>query len=206
MAAVAIAPMELAHLDLWETEIQPAIREMPDRADADWRWRTLAGPYITASPSFQSMTFAAMTLGVSSSRFIPCGLLLLIKNAPYLRDQRRRSTYVWYLTRAPSSVLGARGLLSPAQIPKFPGVLLLDAAICISLNSGWEGRVGLHAAPEGGDKLLRFYTDNGMLALDAKRPAPKALRALDEPDNDGRFFFHDENTATSAIASANPWR
>jgi hypothetical protein len=46
---------------------------------------------------------------------------------------------------------------SAATFSSSLGATLIDCPIVLSLNAGLDGRIGLHAARAGGQRLLDFY-------------------------------------------------
>ncbi len=75
----------------------------------------------------------------------------------------------------------------------------MDVAITHSYNCGLSGLIGLHADEEGGDALMKWYgapQKGGMSSLPKGQPLPPGVRRL--RGNDGRYFYHDDATASSA--------
>jgi hypothetical protein len=62
----------------------------------------------------------------------------------------------------------------------------LDIAVTVSLNGAARGRLWLHAAPEGGRRLMQWYENQGLEHVDgdATLPGPR----LGGRQNDGRYF------------------
>ena len=65
------------------------------------------------------------------------------------------------------------------------GKIGLDIAVTHAFNHDLEGRTELHAAPEGGERLVSWYKNQGMKMFpkDGKLPLGRQLRG-----NDGRYF------------------
>ncbi len=61
----------------------------------------------------------------------------------------------------------------------------------LSFHQGLRGLIGLHAAAAGGEGLLDLYRRCGLLQLPQSAALPPAIRR----DNDGRFFYADEEAA-----------
>jgi hypothetical protein len=100
---------------------------------------------------------------------------------------RRERIFVWYLADAPRDlyVLGWR-------IPPIQGVprALIDCAPQQGFDLGCDGSTLLHAAPEGGDKLIRFYgTGCGMTRVLPGSPAVSTSRYLLGQAVDRYFHF-----------------
>ena len=120
---------------------------------------------------------------------------IVIEEYPYLDiEHPGESNFMWFMSAADAQVLAAEfGMSHPPAL----GRVLLDNAIVLSQNAGLEGRIGLHAAPAGGDGLLVMYGRCGLMRLPATAVLPPAVRRR----NDGRFFYADERVAeTLAVA------
>jgi hypothetical protein len=88
----------------------------------------------------------------------------------------------------------------------------MDVALTESYNRRLTGRLGLHAAPRGGDKLLNWYESpggGGMKRLPPTSALPAGARSAIgrvklmirgnlRTRNDGRYFYHDETSAFTA--------
>ena len=71
------------------------------------------------------------------------------------------------------------------------GRVLLDIAIVLSQNAGFDGKIGLHAAAAGGEALLAMYENCGLTRLPAVATLPQPIHR----NNDGRYFYADEVVA-----------
>jgi hypothetical protein len=118
---------------------------------------------------------------------------LLVERYPDLHDPERESVFLWYLSPAPEEFFqSGRGRV----LECFPKALMavgMDMAITHSYNVMRRGRVGLHAAPKGGQALFDWYSDparGGMISI-----PPAGRLAGGWRRNDGRYFYHDEITA-----------
>lgn len=197
-----VAALTPEHVLWWQAEIQPVIDRDPTRADNGWNWLLvapftfLAGTAITHGP-------AGYCVGIvdeeSEDGFVPCALLTLVGRMRALDDHRKRSAFVWFLTTAPEAAL--RRLESPPMgrddVPKRLGTIALDVAVTHSFNTGRRGLVALHAAPEGGERLLAWYRKQGMTALQEGKRLPRGFRRLIAP-NDGRYCYFTKRAAEQA--------
>jgi hypothetical protein len=109
------------------------------------------------------------------------------------------SDFVWFISAADPDVLATN--LSLSRPPSLARIML-DNAIVLSQNAGFDGRIGLHAAAAGGESLLALYEHCGMLRLPATAALPLAIRRK----NDGRFFHADETAAEVLAALLDPDR
>jgi len=131
-------------------------------------------------------------------------MVLLVEAYPHLPDPIYESVFVWYATRCPDEVLRQALHVTPDRIPKRLMAITIDLAITHSYNLMLEGRLGLHAAPEGGRELLKKYEQLGMLRLDPSKPLPSGIRSL--LGNDGNYFFHSESSALAASQRLDKYR
>lgn len=124
--------------------------------------------------------------------FLPCVMVALVERYQALDDNRRSCVFLWYLSTAPAPLL-SRFLGGPA--PKLLGQAGLDIGRTRSFLLEYEGRVGLHADPGGGDPLLDWYERQGMTRLPATAPAVSVVRP-----NDGRYFYYTPERARQTHA------
>jgi hypothetical protein len=90
----------------------------------------------------QSMYVQLLVRG--NGQMVPIAQMILSAGYPFLADKTLRSVYLWYLAAAPESYL------SNFRIPKVRVLpYLLDTAIQVSFQLGFEGRICLHAASSG---------------------------------------------------------
>lgn len=162
----------------WTDLVQaPFIRGDAKRADRDWDWRwqipLLAfGGGLARRPRMFQLCLAADDF--------PVGMLALLENERWIGDHTQSAVYVWYLAGAPAAAVADRGA------PKWLTTAMLDVAVAVGLNGAAQGRLWLHAAPEGGTPLLDWYRGRGLeqVSGDVILPGPR----LAERVNDGRYF------------------
>jgi len=116
------------------------IREGSEHGHWDWRnkiWSTESGRHRLVA-----IERCGDVQGLMAILSQPCPTALGVEGSPVL--------YVDYLEVAPWNL---KGLPSP---PRFLGVstLLIAEAVRLSIDSGWQGRVGLHSLPQA----ERFYS------------------------------------------------
>lgn len=150
----------------WENEWMPALRtavegmraaglerdQFPQSSHWNWRRKVEHFKDLLANPCFSVMC-QGMTQGM---------MILDTLHAARLASQHRKPIiYVEYLENAPWNRRH-----QPGDQPRFCGVgsLLMRAAIELSRQEGFKGRVGLHALPQS----IRFYVNHcGMVDLGA---------------------------------------
>lgn len=162
----------------WEALVHaPYIRVDCARPDRDWDWvweipiLTFAVGVVRRPRIFQ--------LSLAHDDF-PLGMIALLENERWPADHGLPAVYVWYVTAAPNAAVVERGH------PKLRTAATLDIAVTIGLNGAASGRLWLHAAPEGGDTLLRWYVDKGLENVATHISLPSGL--LVPRENDGRYF------------------
>jgi hypothetical protein len=184
----------------WDQWIQPFVNRVEGpQADKGWRWplkwaqTLLIGGLLDQQPR-------GFVVGVQpdAGLFVPCIIMSFVENYPYLPDNSKSSLFLWFVSRAPDAYLLKALHVSADRVPKLLMQIASDAAITHSFHLGHEGRIGLHAAPEGEEPLIRKYQhDCGMLRLPEDSPLPLGFRRWMAP-NRGRYFYHSEETALAA--------
>ncbi len=203
---IRVTEMTLKHAAWWHENVQPSIdRSDKIRADKGWRWpRIVATRRLAAGLLLQRPT--GLVAGVLRNReFLPVCMLLLVEAYPYFADPDQESVFVWYATRCPDDVLQRALRARPDRVPKRLMEITLDLAVTHSYNLMLQGRLGLHAAREGGEDLCRKYEQLGLNRLDRSKPLPPGIRAW-VLGNDGNYFFHSEESALEASQRLDNYR
>ncbi len=80
----------------------------------------------------------------------------------------------------------------------------LDVAVVVSLRGAAQGRLWLHAAPEGGGRLLEWYQARGLERVPRTTilPGPR----IGTRHNDGRYFRLTEESAKTVMHSLDEYR
>jgi hypothetical protein len=165
------------------------------RADRDWDWRwqipmlTFGGGMARRPRMFQ--------LCLAADDF-PLAMISLLENERWIGDHSQSAVYLWYLAGAPAKAVERCGK------PKLLTAAALDIAVSVSLNGPAQGRLWLHAAPEGGDTLVNWYHSRGLEAVpkNSSLPGPR----LSERINDGRYFRLTPTTARVASSMMDGYR
>jgi len=125
---------------------------------------------------------------------------ILIDDYPHLDiEDPSQSNFVWFISAGDSGVLSKEfGVSDPPSL----GRALLDCAIVLSENAGFDGRIGLHSAPQGGQRLLDFYVKCGLTNLPKEASLPVSVTRR----NDGRFFCAGVSAAAALAAILDPDR
>ncbi len=89
----------------------------------------------------------------------PIGMVSILETERWPEEPSLPAVFAWYLTGAPASAVLAHGA------PKLLMAAALDVAVTVSLNGPSEGRLWLHASPEGGQKLVDWYAARGLEPL-----------------------------------------
>lgn len=163
-------------IDLHYKHWQQGLLDEDVRADVGWNWLKiyrLAGLHNVASraPGSKSGTALAWCLVISdasSGKQFPVGMLTVVpKFSCNVNNDIRQRTFAWYLSDAPTEVYDA------LKIERIRGVAtaLIDTAIQSGLDLKGDGTLLLHADPEGGTKLVKFYGQKcGMMQLPNPHP------------------------------------
>ena len=171
-------------IDYWCAVIQPEINKDQTRADCNWNWKLFTtfhsriGKLLNQKPKF-------FTIGVikNISDFIPLSLIMVTEKYPYLINKQEQSSFIWYMSTAPKKIYDT--ILQGDDVLKL-GLHCIDVGITSSYNNFNFGRIGLHAAPKGGSRLMAFYEDKCKLKKLNKNVNISVIR-----QNDGRYFYSD---------------
>ncbi len=182
-----IAKQTKRQREIWHAFYQPVInRRAEERTDKGWNWPRLHQYADRLGNSYDELTFAVEHQGLA----VPIALILLHKTFPYLPDQSQKSSYLWFFSTAPNSVLGT--MLPDEKIPTGIGKAVLHTVIARSLTHGHSGRIGLHAAISN-PKLERWYERSGLLRLEKSIKLQFQFSRKQtinrEKINDGRYFY-----------------
>ena len=192
--------MTLDHVKWWQSEIQPVIDDLPNRADKYWNLVLIAasssfiGKFISRKP-------IGITIGIKvDEHFVPEVLMQLVSKFPYFDTPNKKSSFVWYLSVAPKeALLHLKDVkLDPKDLPKRIGSIALHTALVYSMNHAFKGRVILHADDDGGDQLLDWYVARGMETFPEEADLNMGLRGIIVP-NDGRYCYYSDTAALDEI-------
>jgi hypothetical protein len=138
------------------------------------------------------------TIGMKvEEKFMPCALIFMAENYPHLPEGTKACSFIWFMATLPEEVYQKNGLGN--LIPKL-GTACLDIGVTTSFNNSNDGLMGLHASPEGKERLVEFYQKQGMSRL-----VPNKKISLMRK-NDGRYFFYDSIDALHMSRSCDIWR
>jgi len=184
----------------WHRWVQPFVNAVEGpQADKGWRWPLKWAETVLVGSLFGQQP-RGFVVGVQPDErsFVPCIMMSIVEDYPYLPDNSQSSLFVWYLSRAPDRYLQAALHAGPDAVPKLLMQIAVDIAIVHSFHLGFGGRIGLHAAPAGENILLNKYRhDCGMVRLSEDVLLPPGFRRVMAP-NRGRYFYHSEETALAA--------
>jgi len=174
---------------------RPFIEGDDTRADRDWDWRweiplIAFGGGLARRPRMFQLCRAADDF--------PLAMVALLENERWIEDHSKPAVYLWYLAGAPGSAFAGR------DAPKLLSAAALDIAITVSLSGPPNGRLWLHAAPEGGDALLKWYSGRGLIHVPrgTSLPGPRISQRL----NDGRYFVLTPAAAVLAYDAMSSYR
>ena len=185
---IRVALMQSRDASFWHARVQPIIRASTEvRADKKWDWRIFRR-VLPLSQRLQRRRCLALTTFAENANgdAVPVAMHLLIERYAHLPDHAQRATFIWFLCGMPKEGYSQFDI---GGVPSM-GRVCIDIALTASKYLGNFGRIGLHAAPAGGDRLRAFYENHcKLLNLDTSSPLP-ALHA-----NDGGFFYTERELA-----------
>lgn len=180
----------------WITQVhEPFIEGDAIRADADWDW-DVEIPLLTFRIGMRRRPRMLQLYAIDGD--FPLGMVALLENERWIADRRRSASFLWYLSGAPASAFEGR------PVPKMITAATIDMAVTISLNGAADGRLWLHAAPEGGDRLLEWYKERGLEQVPQTTKLPGPL--VGPRRNDGRYFRLTQSRARVVSARLNEYR
>jgi hypothetical protein len=153
---IRITDMNAGDAMWWDRRIGPHHLRDRTRADRYWAWSVLLPMCHLVQLAKRRYCRPLVTwVRADDGRFVRAGMSMLIDAYPHLDVlDPSDSSFVWFISAADSAVLTSQfGVSDPPSL----GRVLLDSPIVISHNAGFGGRTGLHAAPQGGHRLLAFY-------------------------------------------------
>ncbi|WP_338499423.1 hypothetical protein [Delftia tsuruhatensis] len=176
------------HLIDWEDQWVPALLEAVNRMKSagidrtkwpqsrHWNWRNKAQGFggALANPGF-SITCNGMTQGLM--------FLDLLKKARISSQGGKELVYIEYLENAPWN----RRHIAGDKV-RFAGVgsILIRAAIELSREEGFKGRIGLHSLPQAN----AWYANTcGMTDLGADQNYPSQLRYFEMTPEQAEVFI-----------------
>lgn len=187
---VTVSESDISHAEAWDRDIQMPWIDGSGRIDSGWRWRRnyLRSALLETAAGRKLAYLRVLTPTADGSAF-PVGQVLLADGYPYPPDRGLPCVFLWYLAGTPREAADQVG------VPEYNGVLaaLVDCAIQFSYIQGYDGRICLHASPEGTaaqrDDLMKRYRRLGLLSWEGGWFAGWFRR------NDGRYFYADEAIA-----------
>lgn len=183
----------------WDRKLRPLIKKhAKNHPAAKWHWYWLfRSTKIVEKSRGRDVSCWHLALEIQGQN-IPIASMLLSEGFPHVADPSKKSVFIWYVCSLPKEVLAAYGS------PKCELILhnLVNLAIKRSIDSGFKGRIGLHAMsmpnPTADLKLLKLYRDNCRLDWLDESPIKKLspFRV-----SDGRYLYADEVLATALLTS-----
>lgn len=185
----------------WDAKVVPEISKEQGRADRFWVWSAML-PALLLYELAKGRKCRPLVIWAYTDRggLVRAAMVFGIADYPHLNvSEAGLAHFLWFMSSAPDRVLARYGVSDPPSL----GAIGIDNAMVLSENSGHNGRMGLHAAPGGGNRLLTFYSKRCRLEkLSKDAPLPTAIRRK----NDGRFFYADASRASSLMAERDDHR
>ena len=182
-----------ADLDICQ-RLQPYHATKSDRADRFWSWSILLPAcHLVQLAHRRYCRPLVVWARADNGRYVRVAMSILIEAYPHLDiTDPGEATFAWFLAAADAKRISEE--FGVSHRPSL-GRVLLDNAMVLSVSAGFEGRIGLHAAPSGAQALVDLYRACGLLQLPAGVALPDPIRR----DNDGRFFYTDAATAETLV-------
>ncbi|NHZ44303.1 hypothetical protein [Massilia aquatica] len=178
----------------WHAVVQPHINTQ-QRIDALWDWPALYTNCMVLEAGLgRKVSLQCIDIPNAHGESVPLAMMLLSVGYPALDGSYNGSVFLWYLAAAPGAALTAMGVLY--QKPMLILQALIDTAIQLSSEQGYDGRVALHAAQAGKHELYCKYRDDARM-LTLRHNAVLSLGRRMKGGNDGRYFWTDPKLAQS---------
>jgi hypothetical protein len=196
---IRIVNMTARHARLWDLTFAPRILVGSEsRADRFWSWSVLRvmGPQWQQLKGYRCRALSVLMdvtkPGTNKSVELPVGMMLFIEQYPHaVKGDGDRATFAWLVAAAPKDAMKDLGFNKRPSL----GRILVDTAMGHSEAHGLDGRMWLHCAPAGGDRLLGFYANScKLLNLPKTELLPVTRRR-----NDGRYFYSTESLAQTLL-------
>lgn len=201
LVPVTVAEADISDAEAWDRDIQAPWIARTDRIDAGWSWRRnyLRSALLEGAVGRELAYLQILTPAPDGNAF-PLGQVLLANGYAYPPDRRLPCIFLWFLAGAPAEAVRAAGV----EPCKAVLAALVDVAVQFSYIRGFDGRVCLHASPQGTEAqkadLFERYKRAGLKVWKGGwfagwfRP------------NDGRYFVADENTAREMTLKLDVYR
>lgn len=185
----------------WDARVQPTIALTAGRADRLWLWSAILPTFLLHQLA-KKRRCRPLVLWAQrdDGRMVRAAMSFLIEGYPHLDVAHGGlAHFLWLVSAAPETILNRHGVSDPPSL----GSISVDASMVLSENAGHAGRIGLHAAPLGGARLLKLYgTSCGLHQLPAIAALPPEVRRA----NDGRFFYADDACAQALMLAGDSHR
>ncbi|WP_145701894.1 hypothetical protein [Azospirillum baldaniorum] len=187
----------------WHRNVQPVIDSIPNRADAGWDWNLKIPMAAFMGGMVRQPRLFQVTAGPSAH---PAAMIAILLNERCFYSAGP-AAFLWYLSTAPDPCIKVQTRGGRIDSPGMLGLAALDVALTLSLHSPCNGRMWLHAAPQGGNALLHWY---GLSAVANRVPSESYGTLPGAPfmgrRNDERYFAFTTETALWAHARFSTWR
>ena len=216
---VRVVTMTPRHVTQWHQDVQPVIdaRYMHAgraqtgqrvRADVGWRWKQIyrraqLHSLVAKLPgNLEQAVALSVVIDTGETADFPIGMLTAVPqlHCTALGSTRHRA-FAWYLADAPKETY--------AELLQRPPVsdvakALLDCAIQAALDLGEDGSLLLHADPNGGPRLRRFYCDR--CRMDQLPVGAPPITPLWRRSHTEEYFHFDDVQAIAFCQSFDPYR
>ncbi|MFK5892867.1 MAG: hypothetical protein QM504_06575 [Pseudomonadota bacterium] len=182
----------------WHNKVQYFINNyQKERGDYKWNWIN----FYNWFGILRSVKLYKITVKGVSGEDVMIGIMQLHENSNFI-DGSGKSVFLWYVSNLPFRICQEMGVSRLKDV----GRVLVDVAICKSYQLEHKGRLWLHAAKPNkyavklNMDLVKFYKRLEMQRYKAQYSITGIRR------NDGRYFYHDEQSAVKAVELLNQYR
>jgi hypothetical protein len=185
-----VAEANFYDMVVWDRRIQqPYLRDLGG-IGANWHWPTrfVACTVVEAAARRRAVAYQIRVRG-DSGRAVPVSQAIFSIGYTWPGDHRARPTekcvFIWLLCSTPKAALEQFGITD-----RFATLApMLDVAIQLSIEAGYEGRLGLHVADEGSEHERRALRDRYAAQGFLGRPLRSGWFRWPWRDEDGDFMY-----------------
>ena len=191
--AVTIRPGNRADATEWMAQVQPDADRDESRADRNWDWPARVGVNNTLRAMRMTGEYFVLTaVSDLAQKSLPIGIMTFFGRPSFIPNPQQDCLMIWHFAAAPRRFLTRH--FGEGREPRRIGHALVDTVVTRAFQQGLEGRVVMHAHPDGGDALAAWCA--GALRMHGHAQTEPLPRAAVYGRNDGRWFFY--TTAAAA--------
>lgn len=166
--AVHVRPISAEIADWWHDNVQPAINEVPGRADAGWSWPLFtAWNGWTEPPALLPQGFAVCLepgdQGTDEHATQPIALVQVVARFPFVLNRQQHAVLLHYFSTIPRELLGQKS-------PRLVGQASVDIAVVRALQEA-GGRMVAPVNTRFAARLIEWYLGEcGLIRSPTEQP------------------------------------